>query len=180
MQFLIAVVPPESYKKKVIEFQKQWKNNSISDVIEPHITVKAQGGLTENKEWINQVEKVCENFNSFQVTLNKPQFFGDSVVFLSVESKEIYDLHKELVRVVSPNNDLVKRYMELDDYVPHFTLGQTFWGLTSLELKEMSKKAEVELVPFPTFDANFIRIYQEIESNKYIKYLDLPLMELRR
>jgi 2'-5' RNA ligase len=69
MQYFIGIVPPEDYKNKLITFQKQWSNNSLVDVVEPHITLKAQGGLTLDKNWINDVKAVCDRCSSFEVTL---------------------------------------------------------------------------------------------------------------
>ncbi|MEN2766282.1 hypothetical protein [Ornithinibacillus xuwenensis] len=46
MQYFIGIVPSEEYSMKIIAFRNKWTNNSIHDVVEPHITLKAQGGLT--------------------------------------------------------------------------------------------------------------------------------------
>jgi 2'-5' RNA ligase len=175
MQFFIGIVPPEEYKKKITKLQRQWKNHALPDVVEPHITIKAQGGLTAKKDWQREVEKVCGDTAPFKLKLNKPAFFGDSVLFLSVKSKEIYELHQKIVDAVSPGKHLINKYMELDEYVPHLTLGQTHWGLSSEELKDMAKVTEVELSPYPTFEVDFLRVYQKIEPNKYTKYLDIEL-----
>jgi 2'-5' RNA ligase len=175
MQYFIGVVPPDDYKRKLISFQERWKNNSLVKVVEPHITVKAQSGLTMDKSWLGNVKAVGESFSPFEVTLNQPMFFGEHVLFLSVLSNKINDLHRRLVDAVSPDQELIKKYMELEDYTPHLTLGQTFWGLTYPELKEMADMTEKKLLPYPTFEVQFIRIYQEIEPNRYIKYLDIPL-----
>ncbi|MEH6891977.1 hypothetical protein V7024_20295 [Bacillus sp. JJ864] len=35
-----------TFKEKIIKVQHRWENNLLVDVVEPHITVKAQGGLT--------------------------------------------------------------------------------------------------------------------------------------
>lgn len=175
MQFFIGVVPPDEVKNRIIEFQKRWKNNSLLKVVEPHITIKAQGGLTPDKNWVSEVEKVCLDISPFLVTLNKPMFFGENVLFLSVQSERIHDVHEKLVRTISPEPDLINKYMEFEDYVPHLTLGQTNWGLSSEELKEMAKAVEQVHFPRPTFEVHFLRIYQEIQPNKYSKYLDLSL-----
>ncbi|MCJ7842509.1 2'-5' RNA ligase family protein [Lederbergia sp. NSJ-179] len=174
MQFFIGIVPSIEYKLKIIEFQQRWKNNIITEAVEPHITLKAQGGLTPDIKWISKVKEVCSQFQSFQISLSKPMFFGDDVVYLSVNSKELYTLHNRIVRKISPTNDLIKKYFELDDFVPHLTLGQTYYGLTKHELRDMAKLAKKELSPFPTFAVSFIRVYKEIETNKYEKYLDIP------
>ncbi|WP_322099555.1 2'-5' RNA ligase family protein [Gottfriedia endophytica] len=139
------------------------------------MTVKAQGGLTSDKDWLDKVNNICESFPSFEVVLNKPAFFGDSVLFLTVDSDKIYDLHKKIIEAVSPTEEIIKQYLELGDYTAHLTLGQTYFGLTSEELKEMAYRAEKELIPYPTFEVNFLRVYQEIEANKYFKYIDIPL-----
>ncbi|WP_404451799.1 2'-5' RNA ligase family protein [Virgibacillus necropolis] len=179
MQFFIGIVPPDEYKMKLIDFQYKWRGNRITDVVEPHITLKAQGGLTTDEKWQSKVKGVCDNFPSFQLTLDKPMFFGDDILYLSATSNELYKLHKSIVREISPSNDLIKKYFELDDFVPHMTLGKTNYGLSKKELREMEKLAEKELSPFPTFEVRFLRVYQEIETNKYIKYIDIPLNNRR-
>jgi 2'-5' RNA ligase len=45
MQYFIGVVPPDDYKNKLITFQKQWSNNLLVDVVEPHITLKISGRI---------------------------------------------------------------------------------------------------------------------------------------
>lgn len=179
MQFFIGIVPSDEYKMKLIDFQNKWKNNRITDVVEPHITLKAQGGLTPDEKWLSKVKGVCNNFQSFQITFDKPMFFGDDILYLSATSNELFKLHKSIVREISPSNDLIKKYFELDDFVPHMTLGKINYGLSKKELRDMEKLAEKELSPFPTFDVRFVRVYQEIETNKYIKYLDIPLNNKR-
>lgn len=175
MQFFIGIVPPKEYSKKITDFQKQWKNNLLPEVVEPHITIKAQGGLSAKANWLREVKKVCKDAKSFKLRLTKPSFFGESVLFLSVQSDEIIDLHKKIVNAIAPEKDLIKKYMELDYYVPHLTLGQLHWGLSSNELIDMAKMAEECLSPYPIIDVNFLRVFQEIEPNKYRKYLDIPL-----
>lgn len=175
MQFFIGIVPSDEYKMKLIDFQHKWKNNRITDVVEPHITLKAQGGLTPDGKWLSKVKRVINNFQSFQIKLDKPMFFGDDILYLSATSNELYKLHKNIVLEISPTNDLIKKYFELDDFVPHMTLAKTNYGLSKKELSDMGKLAEKELNPFPTFEVRFVRVYQEIETNKYIKYLDISL-----
>lgn len=179
MQFFIGIVPSDEYKKILIDFQHKWKNNRITDVVEPHITLKAQGGLTPDEKWLSKVKEVCNNFNFFQITIEKPMFFGEAILYLSATSNELYKLHKSIVRVISPSDDLIKNYYELDDFVPHMTLGKINYSLSKKELREMGKLAEKDLCPFPTFEVRFVRVYQEIEPNIYIKYVDIPLSSCR-
>lgn len=175
MQFFIGIAPSDEYKRKLIDFQHKWKNNRIIDVVEPHITLKAQGGLTPDERWLSIVKDVCYNFRTFQITIDKPMFFGDDILYLSATSNELYKLHKSLVQEISPLKDLIKKYFELDDFVPHMTLGKTNYGLSNEELVDMEKMAEKKLSPFPIFEVRFIRVYQEVKTNRYKKYLDIPL-----
>ncbi|MBN8191814.1 hypothetical protein JI667_06580 [Bacillus sp. NTK074B] len=47
MNYFIGINPPEEYKSRISAFRNKWKNNFIDDIVEPHITLKAQGGLKE-------------------------------------------------------------------------------------------------------------------------------------
>lgn len=174
MQFFIGIVPPEEDQLKLIDFQHKWKHNRITDVVEPHITLKAQGGLTSDELWIKKVQDVCRNFPSFPITLGKPMFFGNDILYLSATSNELVELHKLIVQVIAPSQELINRYFELDDFVAHMTLGKTHYGLSYQELREMGEMAELEL-SIPPFEVKFVRVYQEVEPNTYRKYLDIPL-----
>ncbi|WP_088068709.1 2'-5' RNA ligase family protein [Gottfriedia luciferensis] len=175
MEYFIGVVPPTHIIKSLLNFQRQWTNNQLIEVVEPHITIKAQGGLTSDNKWLKEVERVCASLLPFEINLRCPKFFGEDVLFLSVESTELNNLHKMLVEAVSPSKELIKTYFELNDYTPHLTIGQTNFGLTKIELKEMGKKAKEELTNFPTFSVDFVRVYQKSNTGKYLKYLDIPL-----
>ncbi|MCL4352505.1 MAG: hypothetical protein M1318_07660 [Firmicutes bacterium] len=55
--------------------------------MEPHITVKAQGGLTPDLAWTDPVTAVCAAFPRFIVAITGPEFLGDAVVYLGVVSE---------------------------------------------------------------------------------------------
>lgn len=178
MQYFIGIVPPDDLKKKIVKFQQQWENNRLVEGVEPHITVKAQGGLTPDMKWLEKVKKICESFLSFEVMINNPKFFGEDILYLSVDSDELIKLHEILVETVAPSKELIKHYFELAEYIPHLTLGQTHFGLTNLELNDMAIKATEELT-FPlTFKVECIRVYESKESSKYLKLLDIPLKNM--
>jgi 2'-5' RNA ligase len=169
-EYFIGIVPPEEYLEQIEHFQRRWINHLS---VEPHITVKAQGGLTPDKRWITQVKNVCESFQPFQVSLDKPMYFGEHILYLSVTSKDLQELHQQLVREISPSDALIRQYFELDDFLPHLTLGMM---LSKQELNDMEKLADKELRPYPTFDVKFIRIYElNNEKQTYDRYLDIPL-----
>lgn len=172
-EYFIGIVPPKEYLDRIEQLQRKWINHLG---VEPHITLKAQGGLNLNKKWIDKVKQVCENFEPFYMSLDKPKYFGDCILYLSVNSSNLLELHQKIVRGISPSDDLIKKYFELDDFVPHLTLGKVQHGFSLQELREMEKLAENELTPYPNFEVNFIRIYElSIEKQRYEKYLDISL-----
>ncbi|KRF21733.1 2'-5' RNA ligase family protein [Paenibacillus sp. Soil787] len=177
MQYFIGVVPPLEYMEKIICFQKNWKSNGVINVVEPHITLKAQGGLTPDIRWLGDLEKLCREISPFRIILTEPKFFGDYVVYLSMQSEELYQLHNKIVKLINPSNELIKKYFELQDFVPHLTLGKTFFGMSSNELNEMAIEARRLLTPYPTFVVDQIRVYQEFEPLKYISYKDIALKQ---
>ncbi|WP_431522077.1 2'-5' RNA ligase family protein [Guptibacillus hwajinpoensis] len=179
VEYFIGIVPPKEYLERIEHFQRRWFDYLG---VEPHITLKAQGGLTPDKKWINKVQKVCQNFKPFQVSLDKPMYFGDNILYLSIKSNDLHDLHKKLVREISPSEDLIKQYFEHDAFVPHLTLGKEQYGgnistgLSKIELKDMEELADKELTPYPDFEVNFIRIYElNKEKKRYERYLDICL-----
>jgi 2'-5' RNA ligase len=174
-QFFVGIVPPNDYKEKIIEFQKKWKSNHMWKVAEPHITVKAQSGLGTDLVWLDNIKRVCASFPRFQVSLGQPETFDVAVAYLSVHSAHLRDFHERLVSAVSPPPEIMKRYMEMDRFVPHLTLGQTHWGMKSQEIVDMKESASVELAPFPTFTVDFVRVYHEIEKDIYVPYEDIEL-----
>lgn len=177
MQYFIGIITPTEYQQRIVKFQKRWTNNPLPGVVEPHVTLKAQGGLTEDLSWVDNVKDICSRYPSFKLSISEPRFFGKDILYLSVESPELLDLHKQLVDAVSPSRELIKQYFESDDFTGHLTLGKTHHGLTELELQEMKIEAEKSLIPFPTFDVKFVRIYREVH-NKYEPFQDIQLAEM--
>lgn len=172
-QYFIGITPPQDFLSKVEHFQRRWIN---FPGVEPHITLKAQGGLTPDKKWIEKVENVCKRIQPFRLTLAKPHYFGANILYLSVISDQLFPLHEAIVKVISPSEDLIKNYFELDDYVGHLTLGKEQYGISKFELKDMELLAEKELTPYPTFKVESIRIYElKPGSKRYEPYVDLPL-----
>jgi 2'-5' RNA ligase len=178
VDYFIGIVPPKEYVDRVERFQRKWISQSG---VEPHITLKAQGGLTPDKEWIENVKKLCKNISPFHVALGKPRYFGDNILYLSVNSTELHILHRKIVKVISPSEESIKRYFELDDYVPHLTLGKEMYGgnistpLSKEGLKEMERAAEEELTPYPAFKVDFIRVYElNIDKRRYETLVDIP------
>lgn len=175
MRYFIGITPPDDYKEKIMTFRDRWSSNRLNDVVEPHITVKAQGGLTADLHWLERVRQTCSLMQSFQLSLSDQGSFGSYVTFLSVDTSDVTELHRRLVKAASPSQELIDRYFEMDKYHPHLTLGQTYWGMNETEIQEMKRLAINDLAPYPTFDVNYVRVYKEVEPNKYQPFVDIQL-----
>jgi hypothetical protein len=77
---------------------------------------------------------------------------------------------------------VIKKYFELDDFVPHLTLGKEQYGgnistgLSKEDLKAMERLADKELTPYPAFEVDFIRVYElNVEKQRYDAFLDITL-----
>lgn len=175
MQYFIGIVPPCDYLERLAAFQKRWPSNGVSAVAQPHVTVKAQGGLTPDMAWLDRVKEACSSISSFPLSLSEPALFGKEVLFLSVRSNELLELHKKLVSAVSPSTELIQRYFEMDLYSPHLTLGQMHWGMKESEIDEMKAEAGIALAPYPTFTVSYVRVYKEVQPDTYQPFEDIRL-----
>lgn len=112
----------------------------------------------------------------FHVSLGSPSYFGDNILYLSVNSEQLIHLHREMVYAVGSSPEQIQQYFELDAYVPHLTLGKesSSSGLKKAHLKDMEIEAAKDLSPYPTFEVRFIRIY-ELINRQYKTFMDLPL-----
>lgn len=177
MQYFIGITLPAALKEKIISFQNSFPTNEVQRIAEPHITVKAQGGLTEDESWINVVREAVENYPSFEINLSGVDGFGGTVLFLSpVPSSELIGLHRLLLEVVNPSNNLIAKYFEGDTYQPHITLGGTSWGMTKDDLVSMRELAKNRFIDSEPFMVSFVRIYRQQDlDGPYEKFVDLPL-----
>ena len=178
MQYFIGIVPPEKELSKLKEFRNQWPANRIDEMVEPHITLKAQGGLVEDESWLDGVKQAAAEFPAFQIQLGEPRFFGEDILYLSMDSPELEQLHQVMAETVGITPEHIDQYFEKDQFLAHMTLAKTAHGLSREELHEMAAAATLELGANPAFGVESIRVYRKAASQDgYSKYLDIPLMK---
>lgn len=176
MQYFIGIVPSESELVKLKKFRNQWPANRIDDLVEPHITLKAQGGLSADESWLENIKEAAAEFPAFPVQLGEPRFFDEDILYLSMDSPELQELHETLVKAAGATPEHIEQYFELDLFVAHLTLAKTAYGLSREELKEMAAAASKELAPYPAFMVESIRIYRKADGHqRYEKYMDVSL-----
>ncbi|MGC8505290.1 MAG: 2'-5' RNA ligase family protein [Thermoplasmata archaeon] len=174
MEYFIAIVPPKKYGETITQFQRRWSDNTLPDLVDPHITVKSQAGLNEDECWIDSIKSICSSFPGFTLSINGVKSFGKSVVYLGVESDKINELHRKIVEAISPDPEESRRYYELDLYEPHLTLGSKEYGMNEIELSEMKACASNFFHGFAPFIVNSLQIYKLLE-NKYRKIQEIDL-----
>lgn len=173
MEYFIGVVPPAALYEQILWIQNQFGDNRA----EPHITVKAQGGLTPDRGWMMEVEMVAKRFTPFPVKLTQTQSFGSEVLFLSVDSPQLVKLHFELIERVNPSPAVLAHYFEKDSFIPHLTLGQASHGYGCTDLVAMKQLADKLLERQPMeFKVQFLRIYcKSTATDRYQKVKDVEL-----
>jgi len=180
MRYFIGIVPPEKIKRKINSFRKEFKNNKLPKIFEPHITIKYRSGLADDMLWLDKVEPIIRKYPKFEVAFAGVGTFPDVVILKVEASEEITALHKALYYAIKPDeSDPTLRCFENEKYIPHSTLGMVSWGMSREELSVMEDLAEKKLPTNVKFDVNFLRVYrQEQEDVPYKKLVDIPLYEL--
>lgn len=156
MEYGIAIIPPSHISSKISSIQNLFGNNGI----EPHITVKAQGGLSPDLNWLKEIRKIALGFQSFKVTLSQAETFGNDVVYISVVSPELIKLHKEIITNLSLPTHITEQYYEGDQFTPHLTLGMVRTGFDCNDFPEMKNMADKFAKDGVSFTADFLRVYQ--------------------
>ncbi|WP_394173887.1 2'-5' RNA ligase family protein [Guptibacillus hwajinpoensis] len=177
MPFFIGILPPLHITNEISSFRKRWSYQEISP---PHITIKAQGGLTEEKSWLPKIEKVCHDFPAFDLKLGAPATFGSKVLFSSVLSKEIVSLHLLLVDAIKPTVEEQKTYFEATDFIPHLTLAKQAGIHANNQFGHMKQDADEKLGGFEPFRVHSIHLFCLNENEIYKPVLELPLRPLNK
>lgn len=173
MQYFIGIVPPKETQDKVVDFQRRNRRNLYPKQVEPHITIKAQGGLSADELWLPAVREAVKNFKSFEVGFGGIGYFDDRVLWIEAKSDELFKLQEALVKAVNPPEEIVKEYHE-DKFHSHMTLGIRDKKFADADLLLAGEVAKKELTNLPSFKAEFVRVYRRSEFGPYLKMEDIP------
>jgi 2'-5' RNA ligase len=173
-KYFIAIHLPKELEDKIIELQKINPNNNLPYKLKPHITIKSPIGLTEALDWIGNIKNVCNIFKPFEVSTSIPNLFGEDVLYLSVISEKIKELHRNLVNTFSYSKEEQIKFFELDLYSPHISLGLTWEGLSKEELLDLQILFTKELQTY-SFNVKSIFILQK-EKDKWEEMIEIQLL----
>ena len=156
MDYGIAIVPPEELCCRIKDIQDRFGNNGI----EPHITLKAQGGLGENIKWLENVKLIAKQTSPFKVVLGNVRKFGNEVLYISIDSPGLVTLHNRIIDELNLSPEIIERYFESELFIPHLTLARTQAGYKQDDFPKIRELAEQMLQgSYTSFEVEFMRVY---------------------
>jgi len=165
MQYLIGVVPPAEIGARL---RAEFRYGT-----EPHVTVKAQSGLTDERinDLTSSITLALEALGSFEVELGPMSTFGDRVAYISIQSPRIHDLHQLLLDLVNPAHQERLRYHELGPYTPHLTIRRG----KNLDFKDVAARV-AKLGALPPFIVDSVWLFkQEANGQPYQRAAEFRL-----
>lgn len=163
MKYFIGVVPDDVIYNTVFNIQKKFGDNRL----EPHITIRPPVTVAEQTQWIEAIEMVCADFSPFHIRLPATGNFGKRVLFIDVLSKELSELHYQLLKAIKPFEQPEVNEKENRSYHPHLTLGRLWCGFTKEGFAQMKMLSDDFLSRSPvSFIAKSVRIYHKPSGNK--------------
>lgn len=163
MKYFIGALIPKIYKNKIEMLRAEIRFFTT----EPHITLVPPPALPDDDSFIEKVVEVCKEIEPFNVKLNNLDQFGNRVLYVSVNSPELVNLHKKIYEIL----DLQE---EKRDYTPHLTIVKQR-PKRPVDLDSIRKRAEIKIIPTLDYTLNSIIVYhQPKEHSIYIPYMEIP------
>ncbi|MBS7563210.1 2'-5' RNA ligase family protein [Mucilaginibacter sp. Bleaf8] len=172
MKFFAGIIPPQDIADSILAIQRPYGDNRL----EPHITLRPPVTPADTNKWLSAVTNIAANYQPFQIQLSGTGRFGKGVLFISIESAPLHELHTALVpalELFEPTSTAHK----FEQYHPHMTLGRAWCGFTPDAFRQMQALADDYMASGSiTFEATHIRIYQKPDDQgRFQPYRDIPL-----
>ena len=167
-KYFVAVEPPGDQSLRIATVMRQLGDPSPV----PHITVKAPSGLGPDLAWLPAVREVAARSERFIVTIREARTFSNRILYLAVQSANLAQLHQIILETVAPSPELVTKYSEERQYIPHLTLAISHieYGLPPYQTLVSNLRG---LDPFEAFELTIFR--REDASTRYRTWQRLPL-----
>ena len=178
VKYFIAIPILGELSEKIKNFRRTFLTGSLM-MAEPHVTVKAHGGLSGDEKWVSKIKEAIEKTNCFELTLKGVDTFGNKVILLKAEPFEkLFQIHKMIVDEVNPGEADIKKYHELGSYAPHSTLYEATTTEDHAKFLEIFNLATNAFNEKFSFNVSTIRIYkQDIAGMPYRKLIDIELAQ---
>jgi 2'-5' RNA ligase len=129
-------------------------------LVEPHVTVKAQSGLTDPPTWLKKIWTICVATHPFPVVVSEVDHFGGEAVYLKVDSPGLVELHRSFVQAICPTSDEIVNFHEMDGFVPHLTLSQSMPGQGIADVGSVVESAKDKFKSPTSFICGSVKIYR--------------------
>ena len=166
--FYIAIKPSGDDSLRIADVMGQfgdpWPN--------PHITLRAPDSLTSDLTWLSNLLEVAAGTAPFAVAFAEARTFDDRVLYLSIDSTGVIELHQRILDVLGPGRDLGGEASVAKPYVPHLTL---FVARRHQELpayEDVLSRLQ-DLKPFEVTELTVLR--REDSSTRYQTWKRVPL-----
>ena len=164
MKYFIGVPIPKNYKSKIEILRAEFRFFTT----EPHITLVPPPALPDEDTFIEKVVEVCKKTKPFNIKLSDLEQFGSRVLYVSVNSPDLINLHKKIYENLNLQHE--KR-----GYTPHLTIVKQR-PKRPIAIDKIRERAEIKLIPSPAYTLKSIIIYhQPKEHSIYIPYMEIPL-----
>jgi 2'-5' RNA ligase len=166
MKYFIGAPIPKNYKNKIEMLRAEFRFFTT----EPHITLVPPPALPDEDDFIEEVVEVCKKVKPFDIRLNNLDQFGSRVLYVSVDSPGLIDLHNKIYENLGLQH-------ERRGFTPHLTIVKQR-PKRPVDITTIRKRAEIKLIPSLEYTLNSITIYhQPKEHSIYIPYMEIPLGE---
>jgi 2'-5' RNA ligase len=136
----LAIVPPREIADVIQDLQRRI---GVDTSVLPHVTVKAQPGLSLDGSWRHAVADALARRGRAHLSFTAVDWFGSGIVYLAV-SDAATELHWTILHAVESVVRGDRFEYDGDAYVPHLTLGAEFAGATGHQLDALAADA----IPF--------------------------------
>ncbi|MGG3280027.1 2'-5' RNA ligase family protein [Paenibacillus solani] len=172
-EYTFAIVPSFDICEKIIAVREKYQYVSSS---EPHITVKASCGISDDMKWLPACQSIISSFGNFQITVGLPNYFGNKdVLYLEIISEELIELHKGLVSVFDADEEQIKKCFELQYYKPHITIARKS-RLSESAIEEIRKAISPYFRSEHVFSVSSVGLfYRENNNEKFRKKIDIEI-----
>ena len=164
MKYFIGAPIQKNYKNKIEMLRAEFRFFTT----EPHITLVPPPALPDEDDFIENTVEICKKTEPFNIKLSGLGQFGSRVLYVSVNSPDLLNLHKQIYESLNLQHE--KR-----EFTPHLTIVKQR-PKREIDIDKIRKRAEIKLIPSPSYTLKSIIVYhQPKEHSIYVPYMEIPL-----
>ena len=176
-QYAVVLTFPQEITKG-IEVLRNKYNKSEYEIV-PHITLKMPFRIfTDKKQVIETLNKIAKKTESFEIKMNGISYFENptsSAVYIALKDNlSVYNLHKTIVFALNGLiQEVGKVNFELDNYIPHITIGESISNLDVQKVKQ-------ELSTYKPSHTIFIDSFSLFSADDNLKWKYIKKFKFRK